>query len=518
MNDFPTTSSPPASYAAQPEERSVPAWFWALLLLAVVGGLIWRERSGGGASTLSVDTTPVGASVLVNGHLAGGAPVSLSGLKPGTYSIRVEKEGYLPLIKQVAIGSREVRLKETLRRCGTGTLAISIKPRGAEILLDGELLGQTPLRRDVPVGLHELLIRKTNFKPYAQRIDVEAGQVATFKDFALEDVVLGMLRAAVERDKQRVSTYMDLGHYLFVNDELDESAEVYATAYQVAGQPLVFPEKADNEEKRLELRLRTEDLNRLNEEVRKKSHWPGKDTTKWAATLRRQQEVTAGTNITEWPMVFEQVQNFLRDNKDERAQSLLLAHINAAKNAAMLPQAYIQLLSVRLKMHNMPGLRETFATFNELYGGTPVLGRQAANAIYTAAAGFQGEPQKEVLGMAEKLLVRGVNETHKGRGEGELNALCRFELANVMALQGRGEQALPFYRESINGTADQSTRELRRQKLADCLIKIRNYMEARTELNILAKSPRTDIQTKAQEDLRLLDNKLREDLSPDTQR
>jgi len=482
---------------------------FALLGLLGLGG--WLYLTTDVSSRLAVNSNPVGASVFVNGRLAGATPLSVGGLKHGEYTLRVEKDGFASLVKTIQLGGADLELHETLKRNGIGSLSVDIKPYGAEVLLDGEVFGTTPLvRDDVPIGPHELLIRKTNFKPYMQRVEVSGDEQLAFKDFSLEDIVLAMLRNSVEADKQRVSNYMDLGHYLFVNNEMDESAEVYAKALAVANTPLEFAPTAEATEKALEQRLRAEDMNRLNEEIRKKSHWPGKDVAKWASVLRKQQEEVAGNNPTDWATVNEQVQNFIRDDKLERAQALLLKHIDLVKNGPLLPQAYVSLLSLRLKMHNLDGVRETNDKFTELYSTQPTLARQAANTIYTAAGNFQGEPQKEVLTMAEKLLRKAVVSTQRGRGDPELNALCKFELANVLTLENHGDQAVALYRESVEGTRDASTQELRNQKLVECFIKIDNFAEARVVLAQLNKSPRPEVVRKAAEDLQALEAKAKE--------
>ncbi len=484
-----------------------------LVLVLAAGAVVFfasMQRRIGHAS-FALNTTPPGASAFLNGHLLGPTPVSVPQLKYGNYSLRVEKDGFMPVVRMVDVDSADVRVTEALQKRGVGTLIVNIKPRGAEVLVDGELLGQTPFRReDIPVGQHDLLIRKTNFKPYSQRIDVAAGEPLNFADFALENVVLTMLRAAVEKDKQRVSNYMDLGHYLFANDELDESAEVYKDALRVAHSTLVFDKDATREERDLEQRLRQEDLSRLSEEIRKKTHWPGKDTARWAAAIHGAQENVATANVSDWTVVYEQVQNFTRDGKPERAQELLVRHIETAKDVATLPQAYIQLMTIRLRLRSLETLRETYTQFCDRYGNDPALARQAGNAIYTGAATFNGPQQKELLGMAERLLLRAAGNSN----EPEMRSLCRFELANVMTMQGRYEQAIPIYRESALQTVDPGTRELRNLRQVECLMKMRDYVEARAVLTRLAHSPRPEVSQKATEDIRALDAKIRDELRP----
>jgi hypothetical protein len=94
-----------------------------------------------------------------------------------------------------------------------------------------------------------------------------------------------------------------------------------------------------------------------------------------------------------------------------------------------------------------------------------------------------------------------VEYARPGHGEPELHALCKFELANVLCLQGKPEKARHLYAESIAGTKDESTKELRTQNYIACLKSLGDMGEVRAQLNYLAKSPREEVAKKAKEEL-----------------
>jgi tetratricopeptide (TPR) repeat protein len=490
--------------ASAPPRKGFPVLQAAMAAIVIVAAGIGVYSWLSGAR-VAVQSEPPGATVLVNGRVVGATPVVVRGLSPGQYCLRMEKEGYTTLVRPLAVPREGLTIQETLAPIGTGALTVQIKPSGAEVLLDGEVVGHTPLPTlAVRVGTHDLVVRKTNFKSYVQRIEVQAGQPLEYKDFGLENLVLTMLRANVETEKQRVAHYMDLGHYLFVNDELDEAAEVYAQALQVANTALEFAKDTPVEERGMEQQRRAEDINRLNEEIRKKSHWPNKDVVKFASILRRQQDLVAGKNIMDWQSVRESVQNFIQDGKQERAQALLLQHIAAAPNTPNTPQAYIELLQLRLRMHSLEAAQETYGKFFDLYGGQPPLLRQAANSVYNAARLYQGVERSRVLEIAERMLRTSELLTRPGRGEPEMNSLCKFELANVLCLQGKPEAAVPLYRESIAGTANEPTKEARSQNLVDCLRTLNELKEVREILTKLSTSKTPEVAQKAKDDLQRL--------------
>jgi hypothetical protein len=53
--------------------------------------------------SLIINTTPTGASVMVDGRDAGLSPVTLAGLAPGNHTIAITRDGYTPVTRQVEI-------------------------------------------------------------------------------------------------------------------------------------------------------------------------------------------------------------------------------------------------------------------------------------------------------------------------------------------------------------------------------------------------------------------------------
>ena len=478
-------------------------WIVRILLLLVVLILVGMLARPG---ELTVSSDPAGATVFVNGRLAGATPLTIPGLKKGQYSLRIEKENYTPVIRGIDIGHWSVPIYEKLPALATAPLKVEIKPEGAEVLLDGEFQGHTPLYLpDVFAGEHELVVRKTNFNAYTRRIQVEPGQPLKFSD-ELEDRILTMLNGNIAKEPTRVAHYVDLAHYLFVNNKVSEAADMYAQALEVSAAQLEFPAGVTQQERALELRLRAEDQNRLNEELRKKEHWPGKDLTAFIKTIENARNVVVNSgSYKDWTFAREQAANFVRDGRVEDAQRLLIRHIDAVRNATPpqlehLDQAYIDLLTVRLRMRKIDLVRESVKSFTALYGQQAMLLRQAGNAVYSNHALFEGKDRAEVLEMAETMFRKGINLSRNG--EVELKALCSFELANVLVLQNRGEQAIQPYKESIEQTRDVSTKELRSQKLVDCYKVLRRFDDARKVLLDLEKSKSPDMAEHARQMLK----------------
>ncbi len=451
--------------------------------------------------SLSIDSEPKGSSAFVNGRLVGPTPVELVALKSGAYSVRLEKDGYQVSRTRVSIKQANVSIACRLEAVSKGRLQVDIKPDGAEVLLDGKVVGLTPLvLTDILEGHYELSVRRTNFEPYIKQIQIQKGLPAVFKDIELHDKILAMLKLQVKTEPQRVSHYAALGHYLFVNDKLKEAADVYAQGVLVAATPIEFGDGVPPEERILEQRLRGQDVRRLNDELRKKKHYAGKDVSMFRAQIEKSQDEVARNHVESWAWVHQSAQNMVKERKLAQAEKLYLRHMETVKDQINLAQAYTELITVRLKMHNLSGVRESFHKFVEKYRFRADLLRQAANRIYGAHNAFRGEERMEVLGLSEKMLVMALDAT-KHR---EMRALCTFELANVFSLQARYKEALLKYQESIAGTTEPSTKELRSLKMAACHMKLRAYAQARALYEGLLKSSRQSTQRMAEQGLQAL--------------
>jgi len=98
--------------------------------------------------SMSLTSVPDGARFYVNDKPEGKGPISLTGLTPGSYTIRVEKEGFATATKTVTLengGSivEEFRLDNVMGRIEVRTI-----PAGVDVLLDGSRVGTTKSKDD----------------------------------------------------------------------------------------------------------------------------------------------------------------------------------------------------------------------------------------------------------------------------------------------------------------------------------------------------------------------------------
>lgn len=122
--------------------------------------------------TLHLISVPDGARFYVNGEARGKGPLAISGLTPGDYEVRAECEGYGTVTRTVRLENGMAAREEFRLSNVMGRLEVRTDPVGAQVFLDGRLLGVTkavaedaeysdvfPIE-NVLEGEHTLVIRK----------------------------------------------------------------------------------------------------------------------------------------------------------------------------------------------------------------------------------------------------------------------------------------------------------------------------------------------------------------------
>jgi formylglycine-generating enzyme required for sulfatase activity len=127
---------------------------------------------------LAVSTQPAAeGEVWVNDELVGLFPADEILLDKGRYELRLKTERYLEYVGFADIVGRDQLQSFSAELVpGWADVEVSTNPPGAEILLDGETLGQTPASVELLAGVRELEIRKAGFRTERRTLSIVAGQ------------------------------------------------------------------------------------------------------------------------------------------------------------------------------------------------------------------------------------------------------------------------------------------------------------------------------------------------------
>jgi serine/threonine-protein kinase len=143
--------------------------------------------SGGGRTSAALRTGRLvvtgnvgGAKITVDGRSEPGwvTPYTIPELASGSHNVVVSKDGYSDVQRSITIeGGRTATLSAYLS-VPSGELNIATKPPDLEVLIDGQLVGRSPVRQTLPVGQHTYTIRCPE-GPYERTFEMKDGALGT---------------------------------------------------------------------------------------------------------------------------------------------------------------------------------------------------------------------------------------------------------------------------------------------------------------------------------------------------
>ncbi len=139
---------------------------------------------------LLIKTTPeVPLSLTVDGVKMEVAENNRAEISRGSHRLLIESDRYLPVEVDVEIkgfGEEQPLMLELLP--AWAEVELSTEPEKAEVLIDGESVGTTPLKTEVLRGSHEILLQKEGFKNVSIRQTIEAGKNVSLTAIKLQPV------------------------------------------------------------------------------------------------------------------------------------------------------------------------------------------------------------------------------------------------------------------------------------------------------------------------------------------
>lgn len=124
---------------------------------------------------LSVNVREPRATVYVDGVKRGTVPY-VAQLSVGSHAIEVRSvDGKRVLTKQQVVVTPYRRV-EVVAALPAAKLTIASMPSGAEVSVDGSVVGSAPVTLAVASGLHEITVRQAGFAPKTRQVRLQAGK------------------------------------------------------------------------------------------------------------------------------------------------------------------------------------------------------------------------------------------------------------------------------------------------------------------------------------------------------
>lgn len=154
--------------------------------------------------TLVVSSDVEGADVLLNGKRVGTTPHQATGLKPGSYDVRVEKKGFEPYQEKIQVTAKRHEISAKLTAAAP-RLEVASNVSGARVFVDGEERGTTPLSLDdLPPGRHELRVSAAGYRTYTETLELVGGKREVSID--LVSPLDGLNEAVAVKHKHRLGS------------------------------------------------------------------------------------------------------------------------------------------------------------------------------------------------------------------------------------------------------------------------------------------------------------------------
>jgi len=137
--------------------------------------------------SISVSSSPVGASVYLDGNYEGEVPQFLNDIEQGKHSITLKLEGYEDWYEDISVDAdKTVSVSPTLTPIqieppsSTGSISVTSSPIGASVFLDDTYEGETPkILEDIKQGSHTVTLTLAEYEDWSKDISVEADKTVS---------------------------------------------------------------------------------------------------------------------------------------------------------------------------------------------------------------------------------------------------------------------------------------------------------------------------------------------------
>jgi PEGA domain len=163
----------------------------------------------GAGFPLNVDSNVRGAQIYVNGRLVGQTPLGLE-VSRGVYEIRVTAPGYQDFVQNLNVRSPE-RVNAVLQSL-LSQLTVSANVQGADVIINGQAVGKTPLVIGIAPGAYSLVVRAPGYMDYQLQLSVNGpqsinavlqGALASWQLLIPENAAKGWSKEATEQEGRR---------------------------------------------------------------------------------------------------------------------------------------------------------------------------------------------------------------------------------------------------------------------------------------------------------------------------
>lgn len=197
-----------------------------------------------GGDTVEFYVRPAGAAISIDGRSVGVAPIRLTGVGEGDHRYTVSHPGHETVKGDFSQSSGGNTLVVQNLASSAGKWSIVTRPEGAEVWMDGERIGSTPLQlTDVPSELHVVTLVHPEHPMVVQTVDTSDGSRGEV-DVTLGGVASKVTIKSSDSDAQVSVNGIPLGDGRAVKSELGRGTwqlRVDSPGFKAVNQPIEVP-------------------------------------------------------------------------------------------------------------------------------------------------------------------------------------------------------------------------------------------------------------------------------------
>src|SRR5262245_39027282 len=157
-------------------------------------------------ASLKIQSAVPNAEVFVDGSSLGRAPIYRNDLDPGKHYVVVHKDGFTDFKREIILIENQT-MTMVADLSATGSVRVLSSPEGAEVKIDGELIGKTPVQRDaVSSGGHVVEFKMKGFFDHKETMKIEGGREKVFS-VDMKALPSGPTPEQVAKRKQGMSSF-----------------------------------------------------------------------------------------------------------------------------------------------------------------------------------------------------------------------------------------------------------------------------------------------------------------------
>ena len=157
--------------------------------------------------SIAVDSNPRGARVYLDNAYKGQTPINLRDISVGRHSIKLLLSGYQEWTREISVSrSQTARVSVDLTsQSDTGSVSIESNPEGADIYLDDDYEGLTPLElRRIRTGRHMIRIMLPGYEEWTREISVSPSQTIRVSADLIPIPAFGTISVSSEQDEAKI--------------------------------------------------------------------------------------------------------------------------------------------------------------------------------------------------------------------------------------------------------------------------------------------------------------------------